>query len=116
MLKETVITTLLVSSPLLATEIIESSPKSFVETSYKINLALTSEPISYMDYLNKLKDELTAKFDSTDKESQKLIAQINQLTTQLQELTKMANMFSKMLSETKEELTKEMQAKLSKQG
>jgi hypothetical protein len=76
--------------------------------------AKISTTTSYLDYLNKLKDEITLKFNDSQINGKRVASQIEQLTKQLDELNKMANMFSKMLESISQDLTKEMQSKLSK--
>lgn len=110
---------------LLASTIISSGliftihPSSIIEnkdTSVQEDLlaAKISTTTSYLDYLNKLKDEITLKFNDSQINGKKVASQIEQLTKQLDELNKMANMFSKMLESISQDLTKEMQSKLNK--
>lgn len=90
-------------------------PSSIIEhKDTDLLVAQISTTTSYLDYLNKLKDEITLKFNDSQINGKKVASQIEQLTKQLDELNKMANMFSKMLESISQDLTKEMQSKLSK--
>lgn len=101
----------LITSSLIFTAV----PSSIIEPKeVSILSEKATEAMSYLEYLNKLKDELTAKFNDSQARSKQLTIQIDTLTKQLAELNKMANMFSKMLEESNAELTKEMQSKLNK--
>jgi hypothetical protein len=106
-----IISTGLVSSTLIFT----LHPSSIIEhKDTDLLAAQISTTTSYLDYLNKLKDEITLKFNDSQINGKKVASQIEQLTKQLDELNKMANMFSKMLESISQDLTKEMQSKLNK--